>query len=87
MSAGISRDEWLKALEDASDSRLSPDDPSWLSLYEYAAMVGCHYNKARRDLKCLVESGKAERQDRRRRTDDGAIRLVTCYRLVKGKKR
>lgn len=83
MTAGISREEWLAALEEASASLIDPPDPAWVSIYDYAALVGCHYNKARADLKRLVEAGKAERRERRRRTDDGAVRLVTCYRLLK----
>ena len=83
MSVNISRDEWLAALDEANAGNAAPDDPSWVSIYEYADLVGCHYNKARRDLKRMVQAGKAEQQTRRRRTDDGAIRPVVCYRLVK----
>ena len=84
---GISRDDWIRAVEEANASSIDPDDPAWVSIYEYAELVGCHYNKARRDLKRLVDSGRAEKRDRRRRTDDGAVRLVTCYRLVKAAKK
>lgn len=89
MTAGISREEWLAALEEAN-AATDQSDPNWLSIYEYAALIGCHYNKARRDLKRLVSVGMADQQLRRRRTDDGALRPVMCYRLLKkanGKKR
>jgi hypothetical protein len=87
MSAGISRDEWLAALEEANVGTADPPDPAWVSIYDYAAIVGCHYNKARRDLKRLVQLGKAERRERRRLTEDGAVRAVVCYRLLKATKK
>lgn len=82
MNAGISRDEWLAALEEAQSAELT-NDPNLLSLHEAASLLGLHFNTARRHLRLMVAKGIAERREKRIRAEDGKIRVVPAWRLVK----
>ena len=87
MTTNISREEWMKALEDADAARHAPPDPSWLTLYDVSELLGLHYNTARRRLRDMVKTGKAERRTEYRQTPDERYRPVVVFRLVKAKKR
>lgn len=77
--SGISRDDWLRALDEAvqADGDLDPDA---LTVLEFAQMCGIPSTTARRRLDLMVEHGKAERV---RKRSAGRIVTVTAYRLMK----
>lgn len=77
----ISRDEWIKALEDANLT--ITDDPDAITVAEFAAMFGLPHATAARKLKALEAAGKAQRTTKRAPASDG--RMMTCngYRLLK----
>ena len=82
MPTTISRDEWLQAVDEAKRTTIV-EDPSLLTLGQYAALMGVHVNTARRQLAVLVAAGRAERLSRVVRAVDGSMRRVPAFRLVK----
>lgn len=87
MTIGITREEWLSALEAAHAGQADPPDPSWLRLHEIADLWGLHYNTARRHLRVLVMKGLAEQRMRRVMTEDGRLRDVKVWRLAQPAKK
>ena len=81
MSAGISRDEWMKALTEAG-LHDQEDDQAAVTVTEFAAMFGIHRLRAARQLEALAKAGKAHKTYKRTRTPDGGrtFRYI-AYRL------
>lgn len=80
MSSGISRDEWLRALESAGfDDR---NDPEAMTASELAAMVGIDRQAASRRLQRLEELGQATKTRKRVTSKDGRMLFSTAYRLI-----
>jgi hypothetical protein len=82
MSAGISRDEWLKALGET----IERPDPNAMTTMEFAAMLGIGRTAARAKLTKLVAAGKARPTTKIIRSGAASTRC-SAYALVKGKLR
>lgn len=76
---GISREEWLRALADIG---LPEDDPSAVTVQEFAAMFELDRQTADRRLKALAAAGKATRTHKRALVSDGSRRWCVAYRLA-----
>jgi hypothetical protein len=81
MSSGISRDEWLTALGNASTP--IDDDPSVLTAGEAAELLGVCTRSAWVRLRRLVQSGGAVAVRVRRMTASGHVQTYPAYRLIK----
>jgi hypothetical protein len=81
MSSDISRDDWLKALDEAVNVTGQLDD-SALTVLEFAKMCNIPEGTARNRLKLMVKAGKAIQTRKRSHT---SILAVTAYRLVPSK--
>ena len=81
-TSGITREEWLAAISQAEAAQVT-SDPSLLSLYQYADLMGIHFNSARRQLRKLERAGLAEKREKRMRCEDGKVRAVSAWRLLK----
>jgi predicted transcriptional regulator len=79
MSASISRDEWLKAVGDA----VQPCDPDAITVLELAEMLKVDRQLAYRQIRRLVNEGKAIPAYKTTTTAQGVTRRVTAYKLVK----
>jgi hypothetical protein len=86
MSSGISRDEWLSALQSAGiDDR---DDQDAMTPMELGEILGIDRQAAVRRLKKMVKMGKATPTRKRVHDAGGRMQSHTAYRLVdKPKKR
>jgi hypothetical protein len=86
----ISRDEWLKALSDAGAG--IQDDPSAITIAEFAQMFGLNWQAASRRLRLLVSKGQAIETRKvgtgrdGRRCDLIAFRLIDVNPKVKKRK-
>lgn len=77
----ISRDDWLKAIEQANTP--PPQDEEALTVRELAKLFGCQPVNAARIAKKLVDAGKATETTKMVRMSNGAWRAAPAYRLVK----
>lgn len=82
MNSGITRDEWLHALNEAGfhDEK---HDPDAVTAPEFAALMGLARLTAERRLKRLVEVGQATRVYKRTLRSDGKPITLPAYRLIK----
>lgn len=78
-SVGISRDLWLKALQDAGLHE--DDDPHATTVDEFMAMFGLKRAAAVRKLEELAAKGKARRTHKRQATPHGKTVSYVAYRL------
>lgn len=78
----ITRDDWLKALEEANAIRVDTD-PSVVTLYEFAELMGVAYATARNRLTRLVKAGKAVQTTKRVLTPDRRVRTLLAFKLKK----
>lgn len=76
----ISRDEWLRALDDAGVVQTS--DEQAITVRDFQDMFDLERYTAERRLKALVTSGKAIRTTKRTAARDGRIRYMLAYRLL-----
>jgi hypothetical protein len=80
MSSGITRDEWLSALESAGiDER---DDQDAITPTELADLLGIDRQAAARRLRKMVKLGKATQTRKRVAVSDGRVQSLPAYRLV-----
>lgn len=79
----ITKDEWLKALDDAGVSMVN--DQSAVTAIEFAAMFGVSTPTAGRRLRALVAAGGAHRTQKRTTAADGRVMVLPAYRLVEKK--
>jgi hypothetical protein len=79
--SGISRDEWLAALGNASAA--VDDDPSVITASEAAELLGICARSAWVRLRRLVQSGGAVAVRARRMTASGHMQTYPAYRLIK----
>lgn len=78
--SGISRDEWLRALEEAGvDDR---NDPEAVTAHELGVMLGIDHQAAARRLRKLEAIGKATKTRKRTAAADGRMSFMVAYRLV-----
>lgn len=86
-SSGISRDLWLKALEEVGESQTN--DPDAITITEFAATFGLGRQAAARRLAVLAKAGKAIRTQKKAPSLRGFMVSHIAYRLVMptGKKR
>ncbi len=82
MNASISRDEWLKALNEAGYQD-GQDDPTAITVPEFAQMLGVNRQAAIRRLNTLVATGKATRTRKWSRYTDGRSVLMLAFKLAK----
>ncbi len=80
--AKITRDDWLSAIAETSESR-ADQDPSLLSYAEFQVLMNVAYGTALRRLRELVAAGRAVRTTKRMVTQDGRLRTVVAFRLKK----
>jgi hypothetical protein len=81
MTPEISRDEWLRALDEAVCANVETD-ASALTVGEFAAMCGIPYSTAGNRLELMVKNGKAVRTKKR---SAGRVVMVKAYRLASRK--
>ena len=81
MNAGITRDEWLKALGEA----VKPADPDAMTVKEIAESCGIGRQAAYLHIRRLISEKKAVATYKDIQTRDGR-RRVPAYKLVKPKK-
>ena len=81
MSVTILRDEWLKALTEATGYTMT-DDPEAVTVLEFGAAFGLKRETARRKLEDMVKAKRAVRTQRRILAA-GRMMPVAAYRLVK----
>ena len=86
MSAGISRDEWLKALHDAG-VQAAEDDQSALTVYEFAAMMSVPLGTAAGQLRKLVALGRAKATSKWGVSSAGRRIQYRCYKLLAPEKK
>ena len=78
--SGITRDEWLAALDKVNRPVLDAD-PAALTVREFAALLGIGVDAARERLNRLVLAGLAVRVSKQYRDTTGAIQRAPAYRL------
>ena len=83
MSEGITRAEWMKALEDAGEAHV--DDRESMTAKEFAEMFDPPLDRttATRKLLRLVEAGVAVKTKKTATSGDGRRQNVTSYKLLK----
>lgn len=80
MSAVISRDEWIAALDEA-DLGVS-EDPTAVTIAEFAAMTGLKRCAGKARLDALVERGRATRTFKWATNGYGRRHRCVAYRLT-----
>lgn len=80
--SGISRNDWLVAIEEAEKGQLPAEDPSVLTAVDLADLLGLCESATRRRIRHLVEANKAEITSKLIRLSDGRLKRVTAYRLL-----
>lgn len=80
MSDGISRDEWLKAVDDVESA---PSDPDALTSEEIGKMLGLGRSAAKERIRKLIGAQKAIRVSKAVRNSHGLMVRVPAYKLVK----
>lgn len=80
MSVTITRDDWLRALEE-SGLPLA-DDQSALTLYEVMAMLDVNRSTAQHRVDRLVDAGRAVKTWKRCPRADGRMQQMRAYRLT-----
>jgi predicted transcriptional regulator len=76
--SGISRDEWLSALNESD-----VNDPAALSMAELSALLKIARSTAQLRIDRLVKEGKAARTSKVVTTDTGRRYRITAYKLLK----
>ncbi len=77
----ISRDEWLKALDEAT--QVPPSDPDVLTAAELGELLGVTHKGALLKVDRLLKAGKATRTKKYVKNVAGIVRAVPAFRLVK----
>lgn len=80
MSSGISREDWLKALEDANVP--TENDQGAVTVQEFADMMGVTRWMAGYNLRKLLSQGRAVRTHKRAMDTGGRCKTHVAYRLV-----
>ena len=78
---GLSRDLWIKALEEAGIQG-GVDDQDAMTVHEFAAMMGLAPTTARYQLARLVSTGKATKTTKMGRDSRGHRTCYVSYRLL-----
>jgi hypothetical protein len=86
MSSGISRDDWMRAMESIGVQSLE-DDQSAITIIEFAAMIGAKRDVAKRRLEALVAAGAAVATYKFAPRTDGKRFQMRAFRLVDKAKR
>ena len=76
-SSGISRDDWLKAVQDVQVPIV--DDQHALTTREFGEMMGCSHETAQRKLVKLVALGRVRRTTKLIARNTGARMPVSAY--------
>ena len=79
----ITRDDWLKAVQDAEAKAREVPESDAMTVQEFAAFIGMTRLSAASRLATLVALGKAERTRKKIRRSDGVVISATAYRLLK----
>ena len=79
---GITRDEWLTALNEAAQPE-PPAETDLKTALELAEMSGVSRHTMNIRLARLVAQGKAERTTKPFKRTNGSVITVTAYRLIK----
>ena len=80
MSVTISRDEWLKALNEAGFSAEHDEDA--ITVNDFAEMMGMTRDTADRRLRALVKAGKAAQTRKITQGRDGRTLSFIAFRLL-----
>lgn len=78
----ISRDAWLSALSAAQNDRLSANDPTAITIAEFAAMLNVRRCTAAVKMKQLVDAGKAQPVTKLVKRGPG-VYPAPAYRLIR----
>jgi hypothetical protein len=81
-AVSITRDEWLKAMTDVGLVVDQDDDPSSLTISEFAEMFGLSHEAAGRKLRALFSANKATRAKKWVNGSDGRRILIASYKLT-----
>lgn len=84
-SSNIKLDEWLRAIQDASNERIPPSNA--VSVREFAERAGMGRSASQAKLRSLVQSGRARITKKLIMRASGAVYSVTAYLLVKDSKK
>jgi hypothetical protein len=82
MTTTITREEWLKALQDA-EGPIEPADPDVLTVRELQTVFGVGRSATQERIARLMAAGKARATTKQLRASDGRMRIVPAYRLVR----
>jgi hypothetical protein len=82
MTTTITREEWLKALQDAEEP-VDAADPNVLTATELQAVFGVGRSATQERIARLIAAGKAKMTTKRVRFVDGRVYTVPAYRLVR----
>jgi predicted ArsR family transcriptional regulator len=80
--SGITRDEWLSALNEPVNN-----DPNAITVVELAAMLQIGRTAAKERMAKLVKDGKAVRLSKIVTNQDGRRHRVPAYKLLPAKKK
>lgn len=83
MSTTINRDEWLSALAESGHPEEIDDNEDFVSIRDFADMLGTSAGTAARRLRHLVKCGKAEEVKRFSRAADGRRVVLLTFKLLK----
>lgn len=78
----ITRDDWLKAVDEVSASQADADS-DLMSYFDFAELAGIAPTTASHRLNALAAAGRAIRTTKRIIAGDGKCRRVVAFRLVK----
>lgn len=81
--AEISREEWLAALDEARETSQPKGDPESLTRAELQDLFGLQRSRTDERIKQMLKLGSVERTQKAVALNDGRVRLVPSYRLVK----
>ena len=81
VNSGLTRDDWMKAMEDAGvDTGVG--DPLAITTNEFAAMFKLSRAQAERRLRKLEEAGRAKRTRKLAPGGDGRLCWSVAFRLI-----
>ena len=81
--SGITRDDWLSAIREATEPLPSADDDESVTIADFATLLGVQRCQAGKRMRMLVHAGKATLTRKSIRRVDGGVIWVPAYRLVK----
>jgi hypothetical protein len=85
--SGITRDEWLRAMQEAGIDDCVSNDEDAITVVEFQEMMGVGRSSALARLRALVKAGKATPAIRRAKDRTGRSISVPAYKLLTSPKK